>query len=104
MNRIYGPAPRPFRLSLVLEEVGVDFEQALALRAGQTNAYYGLASCLEGLGDLAGARGAMRAYLHLESETTDTLAYRRRAAAALWEWDYARRDDQIPTESEGEGT
>ena len=30
MNRIYGPAPRPFRLSLVLEEVGVDFEKALA--------------------------------------------------------------------------
>lgn len=63
------------------------FEQALALRAGQANAYYGLALAHESLGDLELALGAMRSYLHLgRGESEEHL---RRARAALWEWEEA---------------
>ncbi|MBL8488063.1 MAG: tetratricopeptide repeat protein [Rhodocyclaceae bacterium] len=64
------------------------FEAATALRPGQVNAYYGLAVALEGLGDLEAASGAMRTYLHLAPGEDP---YRRKAEAALWEWQ-ARRE------------
>ena len=60
------------------------FESALALRKDQVNAYYGLAEALEGLNDLPGALGAMRTYLHLAPAND---AYRRKAEAAVWEWE-----------------
>ncbi|MDH4284841.1 MAG: tetratricopeptide repeat protein [Gallionellaceae bacterium] len=60
------------------------FEGALALRKNQVNAYYGLAEALEGLNDLPGAIGAMRTYLHLAPANDH---YRRKAEAALWEWE-----------------
>jgi tetratricopeptide (TPR) repeat protein len=60
------------------------FEAAIDLRVDQANAYYGLAMALEQQGDLPGALGAMRSYLHL-SRTDD--GYRTRARAALWEWE-----------------
>jgi len=63
------------------------FESALALRRGQANAYYGLAVALEGLHDRPGAIGAMRTYLHRTGEADP---YRRKAQAALWEWEAAR--------------
>ncbi len=63
------------------------FESAMALRPRQANAYYGLAVALESLGDHGGAIGAMRSFLHL-AERGDP--YRRRAEAALWEWESAR--------------
>jgi hypothetical protein len=59
------------------------FVAAIALRKDQLNAYYGLAAALEPLGDLEGARGAMRTYLHLAPQDDP---HRRRAEAALWEW------------------
>lgn len=62
------------------------FEGATVLRKGQVNAYYGLAVALEGLNDLPGAVGAMRAYVHL-SQPEDM--YLRKAQAALWEWEEA---------------
>lgn len=62
------------------------FESAIALRKDQVNAYYGLAIVLERLHDLAGAVGAMRAYVHL---TKDDDPYRRKAQSALWEWEAA---------------
>jgi tetratricopeptide (TPR) repeat protein len=62
------------------------FEGAIDLRPAQLNAYYGLAVAAEGLGDLPAARGAMRAYLHL---TPSGDPFRRKAEAALWEWDEA---------------
>lgn len=65
------------------------FEAALELRPDLANAYYGLASAQELLGDLDAARGAMRTYLHL-SDLSDE-KFRRRAAAALWEWGDADR-------------
>lgn len=69
------------------------FESATALRAGQANAYYGLALANEAAGDLELALGAMRSYLHLARHEDD--AHLRRARAALWEWETklaARRD------------
>jgi Flp pilus assembly protein TadD len=60
------------------------FEAAIELRPEQANAYYGLAMALESGGDLPGALGAMRSYLHL-SRADD--AHRARARAALWEWE-----------------
>jgi thiol-disulfide isomerase/thioredoxin len=60
------------------------FQRAVDLRPGQANAYYGLAMSLEQQKDLAGARGAMLTYLHLTREDDP---YRRKAMAALWEWE-----------------
>ena len=61
------------------------FEGAIALRADQANAYYGLALAHEATGQLELARGAMRTYLHLaRDERPEHLA---RARAALWEWE-----------------
>ena len=62
------------------------FESATTLRPMQANAYFGMAEALEAQGDLRGAIGAMRAYLHL---TAPADPYRRRAEAALWEWESA---------------
>lgn len=60
------------------------FERSLALRPGQLNAYYGLAESLERRGDLEGALGAMRTYIHLAPESDP---YRRKAMSAVWEWE-----------------
>ncbi len=60
------------------------FDGALALRKNQVNAYYGLAVALEGLNDMPGALGAMRAYLHLAPADDP---YRRKAQSAVWEWE-----------------
>ncbi|HSO06802.1 MAG TPA: tetratricopeptide repeat protein [Pelomicrobium sp.] len=60
------------------------FEGATALRPAQANAYYGLAVALEALGDVAGALGAMRTFVHLAPGDDP---FRRRARAAIWEWE-----------------
>ncbi|KPJ95633.1 MAG: hypothetical protein AMJ53_02390 [Gammaproteobacteria bacterium SG8_11] len=62
------------------------FQSAIALRPTQANAYWGLAVSLEALCDMAGAKGAMRTYLHLASPDDKFVT---RARAALWEWDTA---------------
>lgn len=59
------------------------FQGATALRPTQVNAYYGLATALEGMGDMEGALGAMRTYIHLSNPNDPYLA---KARAALWEW------------------
>jgi tetratricopeptide (TPR) repeat protein len=59
------------------------FDAGIDLRKEQTNAYYGLAEALEGLGDLQGALGAMESYVHL-SKADDP--FRPKAEAAIWEW------------------
>ncbi|HMX15258.1 MAG TPA: tetratricopeptide repeat protein [Rhodocyclaceae bacterium] len=64
------------------------FEAATALRPGQVNAYYGLAVACEGLGDLEAATGAMQTYVHLAPAQDP---YRRKAEAALWEWQSRRQ-------------
>jgi tetratricopeptide (TPR) repeat protein len=69
------------------------FEGAIALRTNQLNAYYGLAVALEGLRDLPGAIGAMRSYAHL-AKADDP--YKRKAEAAIWEWQAARPSAVAP--------
>lgn len=64
------------------------FASATTLRPWQANAYYGLAEALEATGDLRGALGAMRTFVHLASQGDPFL---RKARAALWEWE-ARLD------------
>lgn len=59
------------------------FENAIAIRPSQRNAYYGLAMALEELGDLAGAARAMRVFVHLSPADDPFL---RKANSALWEW------------------
>ena len=61
------------------------FEAAMALKAAQANAYYGLALACEALGDLELALGAMRSYLHLARNENES--HMRRARSALWEWE-----------------
>ncbi|MBK7532539.1 tetratricopeptide repeat protein [Piscinibacter sp.] len=61
------------------------FERAIALKADQANAYYGLALAHEAGGDLELALGAMRSYLHLARSESE--AHLRRARAAVWEWE-----------------
>lgn len=60
------------------------FQAAADLNKDQLNAYWGLALALEAEGDLEKAIGAMRVYAHLSS---DDDPFRRRAWAALWEWE-----------------
>ena len=70
------------------------FDGALALRKDQVNAHYGLAEALEGLNDLPGALGAMRTYLHLAPANDP---YRRKAEAAVWEWEAKVAEDSQKT-------
>ena len=60
------------------------FDTATNLRPGQTNAYYGLAVAHEGLGELRQAVAAMRTYTHVAAGDDQ---YRRKAEAAIWEWE-----------------
>ena len=60
------------------------FIDAMEQNAYQANAYYGLAITSEKLGDLEGALGAMRSYLHLAAADD---RFKRRARSALWEWE-----------------
>lgn len=62
------------------------FESAIALRTNQMNAYYGLAVALEGMGDMEGALGAMRTYVHRGNPDDPFLP---KANAAIWEWEDA---------------
>lgn len=61
------------------------FESAIALNPMQANAYYGLATAFDELGDRAGAIGAMRSYLHLARD--EDPRHLAKARAALWEWE-----------------
>lgn len=60
------------------------FNRAIDLRPGQVNAYYGLAEALERAGDLPAAIAAMRTFIHLAA---DDDPFKRRAMAAIWEWE-----------------
>jgi Flp pilus assembly protein TadD len=66
------------------EQALQSFQTAIDLRPGQVNAYWGLAVSLEGLCDIAGAKGAMRTYIHLAPADDPFIV---KANAALWEWE-----------------
>jgi len=63
---------------------GEFFRKAIDLKPYQNNAYWGLAEALENEGDLGGALGAMRTYIHLAKPGDP---YVKRARSALWEWE-----------------
>lgn len=69
------------------------FNSAIDLRPYQANAYWGLAISLEQLGDLEGALGAMRTFIHL-SPPNDPFV--RRARSALWEWESTLKRGPLP--------
>lgn len=71
------------------------FESAIELRKDQVNAYYGLAEALEGLNDIPGALGAMRTYVHLAPADDP---YRKRAEAAVWEWEAKMTEERNKTQ------
>ena len=62
------------------------FDAAASLRPSQINAYYGLAIAHEGLGEMEEAVTVMKAYVHLVASGDP---FRRRAEAAIWEWEAA---------------
>jgi len=67
------------------------FNKALSIKTHQLNAYYGLAEALEALGDLEGALGAIRTYVHLSQEDDP---FRRKAMSAAWEWQEALNEQK----------
>lgn len=71
-------------------EAATAFDRALTIDPRKTNAYYGLGAALEAAGDRPGAIGAMRTYVHLAAEDDP---FKRKALAALWEWEAAERSD-----------
>jgi len=74
-------------------EAKVFFRSAIDLDPYKGNAYWGLAEVLEKRGDLQGALGAMRTYIHLAPRGDP---YVRRARSALWEWDYRLTRGPLP--------
>lgn len=73
------------------------FTTASQLSPYQANAYWGLAGALEQMGDLQGALGAMRTYIHL---TPNDASHVRQARAALWEWENALKRGPLPPEEQ----
>ena len=62
------------------------FIAAMQQNAFQANAYYGLAITSEKMGDLEGAMGAMKSYIHLAQNKEDQ-PFIRKARSAVWEWE-----------------
>ena len=67
-----------------IEPASRHFQRALELNSYQVNAYYGLAICFEKMGEMEGAMGAMRSFIHLADDSDPFI---RKARAALWEWE-----------------
>ena len=74
------------------------FISAMGQDAFQANAYYGLAITSEKMGDLKGAMGAMRSYIHLAANNEDE-RFVRKARAAIWEWESQSRPKTAEQES-----
>lgn len=63
------------------------FMTAIELNPAQANAYYGVALVQEAAGNLEGALGGMRAFLHLANNPDPTDLHVARARSAIWEWE-----------------
>lgn len=74
---------------------GDSFANAIRIKPFQANAYWGLAVSLEQLGDVEGALGAMRSYIHLAKPDDP---YVRKARSALWEWEERLKRGPLPEE------
>ncbi|MBI3773762.1 MAG: tetratricopeptide repeat protein [Gammaproteobacteria bacterium] len=73
------------------------FNIALEIEPYQANAYWGLAVALEQMGDVEGALGAMRTFIHL-SPPNDP--YLRKARSALWEWESTLKRGPLPKDEQ----
>ncbi|NCF37438.1 MAG: hypothetical protein GWP56_13825 [Gammaproteobacteria bacterium] len=80
------------------------FIDAMEQNAYQANAYYGLAITSEKMGDIEGALGAMRSFLHLAAGSAQQEKFMRRARAALWEWEAQLAAKSSPPGSASENT
>lgn len=63
------------------------YAAALDRDAYLSDAYWGVASTSESLGDLEAALGAMRSYLHTEADKDPARLRIAQARSALWEWE-----------------
>lgn len=63
------------------------YSQALAMDPFQSEAYWGYATSSEALGDLESALGAMRSYLHTDSNPDPKRLRIAQARSAIWEWE-----------------
>ncbi len=82
----------------------IHFRTAIELNPGQANAYYGLAMVHEAEGDLAGALGGMRSFIHLAEGYDEH--YLAKARSAIWEWDEqlaTMRAQEAPSAPEQQG-
>lgn len=79
------------------QAAGDFFDAATEINPYQGNAYWGLALVLEKQGDLQGALGAMRTYIHLAKPNDP---YVRKARSALWEWESRLKRGPLPKEEE----
>ena len=79
------------------------FVDAMEQNAYQANAYYGLAITSEKMGDLEGALGAMRSYIHLAADEQDE-KFLRLARSALWEWEAQLGENSKPPSSTDDAT
>ncbi|RMH17350.1 MAG: hypothetical protein D6698_08435 [Gammaproteobacteria bacterium] len=73
------------------------FNKATELNPYQGNAYWGLAEVYDKLGDVKGAMGAMRTYIHLAPPNDP---YVRKARSALWEWDELLKKGPLSAEEQ----
>lgn len=73
------------------------FARAIRLDSYKANAYWGLASALEGLGDKQAALGAMRTYIHL-APAGDPFV--RKARSAMWEWENELKNGPLPKQDQ----
>jgi hypothetical protein len=72
------------------EEYAAAFEffmSAIDLNPEQANAYYGIAMVQDAAGNLEGALGGMRSYLHLTDDPDPHRLHTARARSAIWEWE-----------------
>ncbi len=63
------------------------FDLASERYPAQANAYYGMAIALEAMGNLEGALGGMRSFLHLSQDKGPGQIHVARARSAIWEWE-----------------
>ncbi len=75
------------------QEAEAAFLKAIEHKPGLQNAYFGLAESRELRGDHRGALHAMRTFVHL---TPEDAPFRRRADAAIWEWQALLEDGDTP--------
>jgi hypothetical protein len=61
--------------------------RAIELNPAQANAYYGIAMVQDAEGNIEGALGGMRSFLHLVKDPDPFRIHVARARSAIWEWE-----------------